>query len=138
MVAYEGTLRISLRKDGTGLPPQGRTVRAGAALPPGGARLLFCSRFPRPATSVAAVAAVAAFPVFPLSLWRLAMNVHTSCRPSLQFNPDREAAGPASPCPPGREFALVRTGSGTDWDNEGLKKPGSSEQRLACYSLSLS
>jgi hypothetical protein len=28
-------------KDGAGLPPQGRTVRAGAALPPGGARLLF-------------------------------------------------------------------------------------------------
>jgi len=28
-------------KDGTGLPPQGRTVRAGVALPPGGARLLF-------------------------------------------------------------------------------------------------
>ena len=26
-------------KDGAGLPPQGRTVRAGAALPPGGARL---------------------------------------------------------------------------------------------------
>ena len=45
VVAYEGTLRISLRKDGAGLPPQGRTVRAGAALPPGGARLLFCNRF---------------------------------------------------------------------------------------------
>jgi len=28
-------------KDGAGLPPQGRTVRAGVALPPGGARLLF-------------------------------------------------------------------------------------------------
>jgi len=27
-------------KDGTGLPPQGRTVRAGAALPPGGAHQL--------------------------------------------------------------------------------------------------
>ena len=97
MVAYEGTLRISLRKDGAGLPPQGRTVRAGAALPPGGARLLFSNRFPCPATSVAAVAAVAAFPVFPLSRWRLAMNVHTSCRPSLQFNPGRAAAGLAPP-----------------------------------------
>src|SRR5207245_1426703 len=30
-------------KDGAGLPPQGRTVRAGVALPPGGARLLFWS-----------------------------------------------------------------------------------------------
>ena len=28
-----------IHKDGAGLPPQGRTVRAGAALPPGGARL---------------------------------------------------------------------------------------------------
>ncbi len=28
-------------KDGAGLPPQGRTVRAGVALPPGDARLLF-------------------------------------------------------------------------------------------------
>src|SRR5260370_20251846 len=41
VVAYGSTLRISLHKDGTGLPPQGRTVRAGAALPPGGARFLF-------------------------------------------------------------------------------------------------
>ena len=79
VVAYEGTLRISLRKDGAGLPPQGRTVRAGAALPPGGARLLFRNRFPRPATSVAAVAAVATFLVCPLSLWRLSMNAHTAC-----------------------------------------------------------
>src|SRR5689334_5073591 len=82
VVAYEGTLRISLRKDGAGLPPQGRTVRAGAALPPGGARLLFCNRFPRPATSVAVVAVVAAFLVYPFSLWCLSMNVHVPCRPS--------------------------------------------------------
>ncbi len=33
-----------IHKDGAGLPPQGRTVRAGVALPPGDARLLF----PRP------------------------------------------------------------------------------------------
>jgi len=44
VVAYGGTLWLSLHKDGTGLPPQGRTVRAGAALPPGGARLLFRAR----------------------------------------------------------------------------------------------
>ncbi len=44
VVAYGSTLRISLHKDGTGLPPQGRTVRAGAALPPGGARFLFRAR----------------------------------------------------------------------------------------------
>ena len=47
MVAYEGTLQLSLHKDGAGLPPQGRTVRAGATLPPGGARLLFPGQFPR-------------------------------------------------------------------------------------------
>ena len=36
-------------KDGAGPPPQGRTVRAGPALPPGGARLLIsgcCGPFP--------------------------------------------------------------------------------------------
>jgi hypothetical protein len=48
VVAYEGTLQISLYKDGAGLPPQGRTVRAGAALPPGGARLLFSQLLPVP------------------------------------------------------------------------------------------
>jgi hypothetical protein len=58
VVAYEGTLRISLYKDGAGLPPQGRTVRAGAALPPGGARLLFSELFRCLATTVAVVAAV--------------------------------------------------------------------------------
>ena len=40
VVAYEGTLQLSLHKDGAGLPPQGRTVRAAPALPPGGGRLL--------------------------------------------------------------------------------------------------
>jgi hypothetical protein len=48
VVAYGGTLQLSLYKDGTGLPPQGRTVRAGATLPPGGARLFFPGSFPRP------------------------------------------------------------------------------------------
>jgi hypothetical protein len=48
VVAYEGTLQISLYKDGAGLPPQGRTVRAGVALPPGGARLLFSELPPVP------------------------------------------------------------------------------------------
>jgi hypothetical protein len=33
-------------KDGTGLPPQGRTVRAAPALPPGGGRLLFVPNVP--------------------------------------------------------------------------------------------
>ena len=35
-------------------------------------------------------------------------------------------------------IALVRTGSGTDWDNVGMKEPGSSERRPVCYLLSLS
>jgi hypothetical protein len=44
VVAYGSTLRSKLtHKDGAGLPPQGRTVRAGVALPPGDARLLFCA-----------------------------------------------------------------------------------------------
>jgi len=113
-------------------------VRAGAALPPGGARLLFCNRFPRPATSVAVVAVVATFLVYPLSLWCLRLNVHTSRHPSLQFNPGREAVGPRRPDQQGREFSLVPAGSGTDWDNVGMEKPRSSERRPACYSLSLS
>ena len=44
---YLSPLRISLHMDGAGLPPQGRTVRAAPALPPGGGRLMFRVRASR-------------------------------------------------------------------------------------------
>jgi hypothetical protein len=46
---YLSPLRISFYMDGAGLPPQGRTVRAAPALPPGGGRLIFSARSGRPA-----------------------------------------------------------------------------------------
>lgn len=97
-------------------------MRAGAALPPGGARLLFSaivSRTPHPAASVAVVVAVAVFPLLPLPQWRLIMDVHISGRPSSQLNPRPETAAPRRPCRLDRKFALVLTGSGTGWDNGG-------------------
>ena len=75
-------------------------MRAGAALPPGGARLLFRQSFPCPATSVAAVAIVAAFLLLPLLLCRLSVDVHASGRPSCGFTLARRRAARAASAGP--------------------------------------
>jgi len=78
------------------------------------------------------VADVASFLLFPLPLWRLCMDVHTSCRdPAAQPWPGTAAR--AVPRQPGQEFVLVLARAGTDWDNRGMKKPRSREWRLSRY-----
>ena len=131
MVAYEGTLRISLRKDGAGLPPQGRTVRAGAALPPGGARLLSpvvsCAR-----DECRCCGCCGCVPGFLLSLCHLSMKTHASCRPSPQFSADLEAAVRHRPGRPGRG---VCAGPEGEWDR--LGQPGNEGTRVSRAAIRL-
>jgi hypothetical protein len=93
VVAYGGTLQLSLHKDGAGLPPQGRTVRAGAALPPGGARLLFSPPFSCALRRESLpVAAVITSPLLLLPLWQSSAGVSLPRHPSTLFRPGLNVA----------------------------------------------
>ena len=70
--------KLRIRTEPASPPRAGPCARAPLS-PPAVPASFFSSRFLRPATSVAAVAAVAPFLLFLLPLWRLCLNMHTSC-----------------------------------------------------------
>jgi hypothetical protein len=114
-------------KDGTGLPPQGRTVRAGTALPPGGARLLFLRSFPAPRDECRCCGCCGSVPAVPVAFVAPVPEYAHLMPRSARLNPGQETAARAVPCRRDREFVLVLARTGTDWDNRGRKRSRSRE-----------
>src|SRR6185312_15293280 len=99
--------------DGTGLPPQGRTVRAGTALPPGGARLLFLQSFPAPRDECRCCGCFGSVPAVPVACVASVYECAHLVPRSPQLNPGQ---GTAAGAVPWRPDPGVCAGPGGGWD----------------------
>ena len=130
MVAYGGTLQLSLYKDGTGLPPQGRTVRAGATLPPVAPASFFPGRFPVPCNASRGCACCG----YVFAALVACVAVEYGClnlfRSSLLLNPCPDAAALRP-----QSFALgVSAGPGRERDRLGQRRSGApGPQNMPAY-----